>query len=305
MSQAPVDSGPEAGATAPLSALLRRATRHETRFDNGVVVWHRWGVAGGGPRPLVLLHGGSGSWTHWVRNLNALVAAGRDVWVPDMPGFGDSAAPAVGEDADALPEPIEQGLQQLLGDAACDLVGFSFGGMVAGFLAERWPQRVSRLVLVGAAGLGLDPAEPIVLKPWMLMRNEAGRAQAHRHNLAALMLWRPDSVDDLAVALHAANLLRDRLTRRRISRTDVLRRSLRRLACPVHGIYGAQDVLFRGHHAALAEALADAPDFRGLQLMPDAGHWVQYECAEAFDQALARALGHSGGPGAACETTRG
>jgi pimeloyl-ACP methyl ester carboxylesterase len=299
MSHASSASSPDAGALAPLRALLGQATRHETRFDNGTVVWHRWGVAGGGPRPLVLLHGGSGSWNHWARNIEALVAAGREVWVPDLPGFGDSAAPAVGEDADALPEPIEQGLQQLLGDAACDVVGFSFGGMVAGFLAERWPQRVSHLVLVGAAGLGIDPAEPIVLKPWMLMRNEAGRGQAHRHNLAVLMLWRPDSVDDLAVALHAANMPRDRLTRRRISRTDVLRRNLRRLVCPVHGIYGAQDVLFRGHHAALAEALAEAPDFRGLQLVPDAGHWVQYECAAAFDQALARALDNSGEPRAA------
>ncbi len=304
MSAASDASAADGGPTAPLQALLRQATRFETRFDNGGLVWHRWGLVGGSRRPLVLLHGGSGSWNHWVRNIDALVAAGHELWVPDLPGFGESAAPAVGEDADALPEPVEQGLQQLLGDAACNLVGFSFGGMVAGFLAERWPQRVARLVLVGAAGLGLDPAEPIVLKPWMLMRNESSRAQAHRHNLAALMLWRAASVDELAVALHAANMPRDRLTRRRISRTDVLRRSLRRLACPVHGIYGAQDVLFRGHHAALAEALAEAPDFRGLQLVPEAGHWVQYERAAAFDQALARALDEDALQPPACETTR-
>ncbi|MBL0088056.1 MAG: alpha/beta fold hydrolase [Ideonella sp.] len=271
-------------------ALARDATRHETPFDGGVVVWHRWGRLLAGRKPLVLLHGGSGSWNHWVRNIGTLVVAGREVWVPDLPGFGDSDRPATGEDADALPEPIEQGLQVLLGDAACDLVGFSFGGMVAGFMAERWPQRVARLVLVGAAGLGIEPAGPIVLKPWMLMRDESRLVQAHRHNLAALMLWRPGSVDDLAVALHAANLSRDRLTRRRISRTDVLRRSLRHLSCPVCGIYGAQDVLFRTQHVALAEALADAPGFRGLQLVADAGHWVQYEEAAAFNQALAAAL---------------
>lgn len=271
-------------------ALEQQSARHSTSFDNGRVVWRRWAAPTTSGRPLVLLHGGSGSWNHWVRNIPALVAAGRDVWAPDLPGFGESDGPATGEDADVLPEPLEQGLAQLLGDQPIDLVGFSFGGMVAGFLAEAWPARVARLVLVGAAGLGLDPIDPIVLRPWMLMRNPESLAQAHRHNLGALMLWHPGSVDDLAVALHGANLPRDRLMRRRISRTDVLRRSLRRVACPVHAIYGAQDVLFRQRHEGLAEALADAPQFRGLQLLPDAGHWVQYEQPAEFDLALAAML---------------
>ena len=40
---------------------------------------------------MLLLHGGSGSWTHWLRNIQPLVDAGRQVLVPDLPGFGDSA----------------------------------------------------------------------------------------------------------------------------------------------------------------------------------------------------------------------
>jgi 2-hydroxy-6-oxonona-2,4-dienedioate hydrolase len=43
--------------------------------------------------PVVLFHGGSGSWTHWVRNIQPLVAAGRQVIAADLPGFGDSASP--------------------------------------------------------------------------------------------------------------------------------------------------------------------------------------------------------------------
>jgi pimeloyl-ACP methyl ester carboxylesterase len=272
-------------------ALQGQASRHVTRIDaDGALFWHCWGTLQQGQHPLVLLHGGSGSWNHWVRNINTLVAAGRQVWVPDLPGCGESAKPAEAEDADDLPAPVEQGLQALLGDAPIDLVGFSFGGMVAGFVARQWPARVARLVLVGAAGLGVQPAQPLVLKSWLLARSEAGRLQAHRHNLGALMLARPDSVDELALALHAANLPRDRLLRRRISRTDVLRRSLAGVACPVHAIYGERDVLFAPQYAAVAEALGEAPGFASLQWLPGAGHWVQYEAPEAFDRALAQAL---------------
>jgi pimeloyl-ACP methyl ester carboxylesterase len=81
------------------------------------MVWHTWGQATRRPElaPLVLLHGGSGSWMHWLRNIPALVDSGRWVLVPDLPGFGDSAVPAGGSDADALPEPMEQGLNMLVG----------------------------------------------------------------------------------------------------------------------------------------------------------------------------------------------
>ena len=46
---------------------------------------------GSGP-PLVLLHGGYGSWMHWIRNVGPL-ARQFTVIAPDMPGLGDSATP--------------------------------------------------------------------------------------------------------------------------------------------------------------------------------------------------------------------
>ena len=57
-----------------VDALRSRATRAETPCGDGALVWHRWGPATG--RPVVLLHGGSGSWTHWLRNIDALADAG-------------------------------------------------------------------------------------------------------------------------------------------------------------------------------------------------------------------------------------
>lgn len=256
------------------------------------MVWHVWGEAGGSRAlaPVVLLHGGSGSWTHWLHNILPLVESGRRVYVPDLPGFGDSAAPAQGTDADAVPGPVEQGLKLLLGDEACDLVGFSFGGMVAGFLAAQFPARAARVVLVGAPGLGIAPVKPIQLNSWRHLADPAQRDAIHRGNLAALMLYRPEAITELALRLHVANVLRDRMKGRSLSRTDVLARSLEQVRCPVHAIYGSEDALYRGKLEALAAAVRQARDFRTLTLIDAAGHWVQFERADAFNQALLAAL---------------
>jgi 2-hydroxy-6-oxonona-2,4-dienedioate hydrolase len=256
------------------------------------MVWHTWGQATRRPElaPLVLLHGGSGSWMHWLRNIPALVESGRWVLVPDLPGFGDSAVPAGGSDADALPEPMEQGLNMLVGSAACDLVGFSFGGMVAGFIAERFAARAARVVLVGAPGLGVALDKAIRLRAWRHITDAGERDAIHRHNLAALMLYREEAITELALRLHIANVLRDRMKGRSLARTDALAQSLARLKCPVYAVYGREDALYRGKLDLLQAALEKAPDFRGLALIEDAGHWVQFERAGAFDEALFAAL---------------
>ncbi len=256
------------------------------------MVWHVWGNAGDGRQPpVVLFHGGSGSWTHWLRNIEPLVAAGRQVIAADLPGFGASALPPTGGDADALIAPLAEGLQALLGGVPCDLVGFSFGGMTAGMLLAAHPVLARRLVLVGAPAMGVTPERQFELKAWRHLSSAAEQENVHRYNLAALMLRDTALIDGLALELHIANLQRDRMPRRRLAHTDILARSLARVSCPVHAIYGAHDALYKSWISQLAAAYAGAtPDFRGLTLIPDAGHWVQFERPEAFDDALLAVL---------------
>lgn len=284
MSDAPLplenDLPPEA---LRVLALSRRLT---TPCGDGEMVWHTWGDEAA--EPLVLLHGGSGSWTHWIRNVEALAAAGRRVVVPDLPGFGDSARPPGGQDADAVVPAVADALPAILGEAPVDVVGFSFGGLCGGLMAVSHPQRVKRLVLVGAPGLGLRDRR-LPLTSWRDQPTEEGRRAAHRSNLGTLMLA-PASVDDLAVALQAANVPRDRMHRRRLALTDVLARTLPAIACPLDAIYGENDALYRDVLPALRETLDKAPTLGELVLMPGAAHWLPYERPAAFHDALLRLL---------------
>jgi len=245
--------------------LAAQAVRRTTPCGAGDLVWHVWGQSRPGVRPLVLLHGGSGSWTHWVRNLDALLAAGHQVWVPDLPGFGDSAEPPTGGDADALVAPLHAGLHALLGDTPCDLVGFSFGGLTAGLLLAAHPELAVRLVLVGAPAMGVVPRRPFELKAWRHLSDLDEQLDIHRYNLGALMLHDPQRIDGLALQIHVANVVRDRMPRRRLAYTDILARSLLQVACPVHAIYGEHDALFQSWiHQLEAAYAAAAPDFRGM-----------------------------------------
>lgn len=280
-------------ATLPeeVQRLAALATRRTTPCGEGELVWHVWGQARPGVRPLVLLHGGSGSWTHWVRNIDALVSAGHQLWVPDLPGFGDSAPSPTGGDADGLVQPLHDGLQALLGGHPCDLVGFSFGGMTAGLLLAAHPGLAARLVLVGAPAMGVVPQRQFELKAWRHLPSGQEQLDIHRYNLAALMLHDTRLIEGLALQTHVANVLRDRMPRRRLAHTDILARSLPQVACPVHAIYGQHDALYKSWIHQLEDAYVQtAPDFRGMTLVADAGHWVQFERPQAFHAALLAAL---------------
>jgi len=268
-------------------ALLKRATRLTSPCGEGDLVWHAWGEG----EPLVLLHGGSGSWAHWIRNIDGLAAAGRRLLVPDLPGFGDSARPPGNGDADGVVPVLAEGLPYLLGMQAVDVAGFSFGGLCGGLLAAAHPELVRRLVLVGAPGFGLRE-QRLTLVAWQHLDDPQARANAHRRNLATLMLHRPESVDALAIAVQAANVPHDRMRRRKLAMTDILRRKLGAIECPVDAIYGEHDALYsEGMLDALEQLLNATPRFGRMLRIPGAGHWVQFEAAAAFDAALLQLLG--------------
>ena len=60
------------------------------------------------------MHGGFGSWLHWVRNIEPLARRYR-VLAVDLPGLGDSALPEEPVSPGALGAPVARGLERLQG----------------------------------------------------------------------------------------------------------------------------------------------------------------------------------------------
>jgi len=256
------------------------------------MVWRMWGTG----EPLVLLHGGSGSWTHWIRNIPEL-ARHFELWVPDIPGLGDSAMPPEPRNPAHIAEIMCAGLDTLLPSGVkFHLAGFSFGGHVAGLLAARAGARIKALTLIGVAALGLraDPREPFAkVRTGMTAEQVAG---VWRQNLEVLMFADPAKIDALAIHLQAENIRRARFRSRPFAPTDGLAQALAHVAAPLKTIWGTRDIIARPSLEARLDVLRRHHPELEVVLIEGAGHWVAYEAADAFNKALLGLLGRSGVP---------
>jgi len=270
-------------ACAYIGKLQSEGTRTVTEHANGAMVWHSWGE---GPA-LVLLHGGSGSWTHWIKNIpffrdNYQVVAG------DLPGLGDSPSPVEPYSVESLSAIISSGLDEVVpATMEFHLVGFSFGGIVGGHIASLQAARIRSLTIVGSPPFGLGStgrANDIWPVDRALSFEEA--EPLHRRNLATFMIEDERKIDALAVRVHHDNLRRFRLRSRKIARTDTLARAMWCAPCPIRGVWGDADATV---HPGLPEIEALFKEIQPnctFDALPGVGHWVAFEASEVFNQLL-------------------
>ena len=254
-----------------------------TQHPHGKLTWRRWGESG--PH-LVLLHGGHGAWSHWIRNVVPL-SKWASVIVPDIPGFGDSDAMPRPHRVELLAASLLSGLDQALGVASkFSVVGFSFGGAVGGHLAQQAGTRLDTFVMVGAGGLGFPRADIPDLIRWRGIEDAAERNAIHRRNLEILMIYAAAKIDDLAVTLQARNTPRCSVNSRAISMLPVLRDVMPSIRGRLAGIWGEQDAPTGKPMQPRIDLIRSIQPIAPFVVIPGAGHWVQYEAAEAFNQAL-------------------
>jgi 2-hydroxy-6-oxonona-2,4-dienedioate hydrolase len=272
--------GPELNRSQPWADLDARSSKMRTPCGDGEMVWRSWGD---GDRPLVFLHGGAGSWLHWIHTIPAFAATHR-VIVPDLPGLGDSTVPPKGAGGADIARIVAAGLDTVIGEGvSCDLIGFSFGGVMAGLVASiRRPVR--SLTLVGSGGLGVIRGT----NPLQRVRDktETARHEAHRANLHAWMIADSARIDPLAIAIQDWNSRHARFDSRPIGVSDSLLPALPKVDAPIVGIWGAHDHALKGEPQRAEAALrAVCPD-TDFRVVANSGHWVAYETPDAFAQAL-------------------
>ena len=270
-----------------IAAIEVRAERLPTASGEGPMVWRRWPALGSAAaRPAVLLHGGSGSWRHWIRNI-APLNWDRDVWVPDLPGFGESARPPAPVNFAAVGKVLAAGVRELLPPSqTIDLIGFSFGSHTAQYVAADLGPRVAATVLVTGHMIGPMLATPNqMLERWRDIADPAERDTILKRNLGALMLAHESSMDPLALDIYATDVVRARI-RPLTFINDRDFTMVSRLPCRVVGIAGELDPLGVPSAAAQGDVLLKArPDAR-FHLIENAGHWVSYEAPDRFNALL-------------------
>lgn len=241
---------------------------------------------GGQGSPLVFLHGAGGLSPR--DPFLARLAERFEVIAPVHPGFGAIA------DLDDLEDVHDLALYHddllgALGLERANVVGHSFGGMVAAELAAHVPARVANLVLIAAVGLWRDEApvadllstEPEQL-PALLFADPSGPAVGE--HLAALADPAQSPVDQAVEASRGITAATKYLWP---IPDHGLARRLYRIRSRTLVIWGSQDRLVPASYANdFARGIAQSR----VEILEQAGHLVTYEHLERCCELVSRFL---------------
>ena len=248
--------------------------------DQGIVHYEVYGRG----KPVILLHGWLGSWGLWQDTMSFLGRYYR-TYALDFWGFGESGKKRETYAVQDFVSLVDQFMEQL-GIANAPLVGHSMGGTVSLSVAIKYPQRVSKVVVVGSPIVGSSLALPL---KW------AG------YRPIAFMLFNMMGTFRFGIKVASPFICRDErfadMMDRDLSRTTVesflrsiaslrrtdLRPMLGQIHIPAMGMYGDRDVIVNpGQWEPMKKGIKHAH----IERFPAAGHFPMLEEPQNFSERL-------------------
>ena len=242
--------------------------------------------------PVVLLHGsgpGVSGFANWQHTIPGLAEHFRII-APDIVGYGETSRPDDVVYSLSTWSDHVLGLLDTLGLDRVSLVGNSLGGRISLDIADRHPDRVSRMVLMGSPGVGMTLTDGL----------KALRAyEPSLDNMRALLLdyfaVDPSIITDELVRIryaasvetfdaYRAMFFDPRHKGNELSITEEQTRSIRTPSLLIHG---REDKVVPPEVSwTMLHLLQDAD----LHIFARCGHWTQIERAAEFNELVAHFL---------------
>ncbi len=251
---------------------------------------------------VVFVHGLVGDFTHFEHVVKPLAGRFRVAGL-DLPGCGLSYKPTARHSIKRYAETLLEWMDER-GMHRATLVGHSAGGQVVAQAALLAPERASRIVLIGAAGMRRYPAitpwlARAVMQPWLLSRTLDRLAMplldrvfvarnAYTRKFVKDSLDRPihPTIDEMAQVFH--DLVPDLLE-------PTILENAHRFTMPVLVVWGERDRLIPQESAA--EVAAKLPRVM-MKVIPGCGHLPMIECPDEVVRTLEGFFGSASVPDA-------
>lgn len=266
-----------------------------TKFVQAGNIRLHYNEAGTGSETVIMLHGGgpgATGWSNFARNIGPFAEKYRTILI-DQPGFGQSDAVQPTEPRELVTARAVKDMLDALGIEKAHLLGNSMGGASSARFAMEYPDRIGKLVLMGAAGGGVSITSPLPLEGIKLLFD----------------LYRNPSLEGLKrmiqVFVYDPSFMTEELIQQRFeammqhpehlenfvkhSTISDLSPRLGEIQAKTLIVWGRDDRFVPLDHAL--KFLWGIPDAH-LHVFSHCGHWCQFEHADEFNRLVMDFLEH-------------
>ena len=237
--------------------------------------------------PILMFHGGMGSWTHWVRNIQP-IAEYFEVRAIDAPSYGKSERVNYAlTPAEYLQVVIASVGHLIVRDESFSIVGFSFGAALGSAVAAHFGDRLRAITVIGPGGFSIEGRPRLNFIRYSDVKNDPhAYRNALRHNLLQLMLKHPESIDEDVLNMQKQNVEQASFNSRNVSALPILPQNLGKAGCRVQLIYGQDDVTAFPSIETRAEMIRTYVPNLKLHVLPNVGHWAMFEGAAEVNKLI-------------------